>query len=219
MVRTKPLDQCKHRMDGLSLLLANLQVPEVTITPIAKAARNAVASCETVYRDLPVAVTDLIGEEHEGFKCLLPGLNAERVLVAAECVGTGRAALNKAVAYAKERIVFDRPIGKNQAIAFPLAQAHAKLKVASLAIQEACWRIDNGMKCGEQANIAKYLAAEAGFFAADRAMQTLGGYGVAEEYGVCRYWREVRIAQLGPVPQEMVLNYLSEHVLGLPRSY
>ncbi|MBE9539002.1 MAG: acyl-CoA/acyl-ACP dehydrogenase [Proteobacteria bacterium] len=219
LVRTKPAEECRSRFDGLTLLLADLQVPEVTITPIPKGGRNAVASCETVYDNLRVPVADIVGKENEGFKCLLPGLNAERILVAAEAVGTGRAALDKAVAYAKERIVFDRPIGKNQAIAHPLAKAYARLKVASLAIQEACWRIDNNMSCGEEANIAKYMGAEAGFYAADRAMQTLGGYGMAEEYGVVRYWREVRIAQLGPVPQEMILNYIAEHVLELPRSY
>ncbi len=219
LVRTKPIEECKYKMDGMTLLLADLQVPEVTITPIAKGGRNAVASCETVYDNLKVPVTDIVGKENEGFKCLLPGLNSERILVAAESVGTGRVALEKAIKYAKERIVFDRPIGKNQAIAHPLAKAYAQLKVASLAIKEACWRIDNNMSCAEEANIAKYLAAEAGFYAADRAMQTLGGYGMAEEYGVCRYWREVRIAQLGPVPQEMILNHISEHVLGLPRSY
>ncbi len=219
LVRTKPEDQCRHKMDGITLLLADLQVPEVTISPIDKAGRNAVASCETVYNNLKVPVTNIVGKENEGFKCLLPGLNAERVLVAAEAVGTGRAALKKAVSYAKEREVFDRPIGQNQGISFPLAEAHAKLKVASLAIQEACWRLDKQLSCGEEANIAKYLGAEAGFFAADRAMQTLGGYGFAEEYAVCRYWREVRVSQLGPVPQEMILNYIAEHVLGLPRSY
>jgi len=164
-------------------------------------------------------VEDLVGEEHGGFKCLLPGLNAERILVAAECVGAGRAALKRAVSYAQERIVFDRPIGQNQAIAHPLARAHAELKVASLAVQEACWRIDRKMDCGEHANIAKYLAAEAGFYAADRAMQTLGGFGYAEEYAVVRYWRELRVAQLGPVPQEMILNYIAEHCLHLPKSY
>ena len=219
LVRTKSQQECTSKMDGMTLLLADLQVPEVTITPIPKGGRNAVASCETVYDNLKVPVGDLVGKENEGFKCLVPGLNSERILVAAEAVGTGRAALDKAVEYAKERIVFGRPIGQNQAISHPLAKAYAQLKVASLAIQEACWRIDNGMSCGEEANIAKYLAAEAGFFAADRAMQTLGGYGMAEEFGVVRYWREVRIAQLGPVPQEMILNYISEHVLGLPRSY
>jgi len=173
----------------------------------------------SAYDGLYVDAADRVGEEGRGFTYLLDGLNAERVLVAAEALGTGRAALRRAVAYAKERVVFGRPIGQNQGISFPLAQAHAHLGAAELAIRQASWRIDNGLPAGEQANLAKYLAAEAGFAAADAAVQTHGGFGYANEYHVERYWRESRLLRIAPLPQEMVLNYLAEHVLGLPRSY
>ena len=219
LVRTTPLDQCARRTDGMTLLLAELQRPEVTITPIAKAGRNAVVSCEVVYDDLPVAVADRVGEEGQGFRYLLDGLNPERILIAAEALGTGRAALRRATQYAKDRIVFGRPIGQNQGIAFPLAEAHIRLRAAELAIRDASWRYDQGSPCAEAANSAKWLAAEAGYQAADQAVQTLGGMGYAAEYDVERYWREARLMRLAPVSQEMVLNYVAEHVLGLPRSY
>ncbi|MGH3178221.1 MAG: acyl-CoA dehydrogenase family protein, partial [Streptosporangiaceae bacterium] len=134
-------------------------------------------------------------------------------------LGTGRVALKRAVQYANERVVFGRPIGKNQGIAFPLAEAHARLGAAELTIRHASWRIDQGLPAGEQANLAKFLAAEAGFAAADAAVQTHGGFGYATEYHVERYWREARLLKIAPIPQEMILNYLAEHVLGLPRSY
>jgi acyl-CoA dehydrogenase len=172
-----------------------------------------------VYDDLRVAVTDRVGEEGEGFRYLLDGLNAERILIAAEALGIGRAALRRAVNYANERVIFDRPIGKNQGIAFPLAQARTQLDAAELMIKKAAWLIDNGKPCGAEANMAKYLAAEAGFFAADAAIQTHGGFGYAREYHVERYWREARLMKLAPISQEMILNFVSEHVLGLPRSY
>lgn len=219
LVRTTARDEVVKPTDGMTLLLADLQSPEVTITPIAKAGRNAVVSCEVAYDDLPVAVADRVGEEGDGFRYLLDGLNPERILIAAEALGTGRAALRKAVAYAGDRVVFDRPIGQNQGIAFPLAQSHMALRAAELAIREAAWRYDSGLPCGEAANTAKYLAAEAGYDAADRAVQTLGGMGYASEYDVERYWREARLMRLAPVSQEMVQAFVATHVLGLPRSY
>jgi acyl-CoA dehydrogenase len=219
LVRTTPLEECARRTDGMTLLLADLQRPEVTITPIPKAGRNAVVSCEVVYDDLPVAVTDRVGEEGQGFKYLLDGLNPERILIAAEALGVGKASLHKAVSYANERVVFGRPIGKNQGLAFPLAECHVRLRAAELAVREASWRYDSGLPCGEHANSAKWLAADAGYRAADQAMQTLGGMGYASEYDVERYWREVRVMRIAPVSQEMVMNYVAEHVLGLPRSY
>ena len=219
LARTTPLEQCTKRTDGMTLFLADLQRPEVDIRPIPKLGRNAVASCEVRFDDLEVPEDDRVGEEGRGFTYLLDGLNPERILVAAEALGTGRAALDRAVAYAKERIVFGRPIGKNQGISFPLAKAHMRLRAAELAIRDASERYDKGLPCGEQANTAKFLAAEAGFFAADRAMQTHGGFGYADEYHVGRYWKEARLLKLAPLPQEMVLNYIAEHVLGLPRSY
>jgi acyl-CoA dehydrogenase len=164
-------------------------------------------------------VADRVGEEGSGFRHLLDGLNPERILIAAEAVGTGRAALNRAVAYAGERVVFDRPIGQNQGIAFPLARAHMGLHAAALAVREAAWRYDEGLPCGEHANTAKYLAAEAGYAAADQAVQTLGGMGYASEYHVERYWREARLMRLAPVSQEMVQAFVATNVLGLPKSY
>jgi acyl-CoA dehydrogenase len=219
LTRTTPAADCARRTDGLTLFLAPLRDPAVTIRPIPKVGRNAVASCEVSYDGLRVPAADRVGAEGRGFRYLLDGLNAERVLVAAEALGTGRAALRRAVGYAKERIVFGRPIGQNQGVAFPLAQAHARLAAADLAIRHAAGRIDAGLPSGEQANLAKFLAAEAGFEAADAAVQVHGGFGYASEYHVERYWREARLMRIAPVPQEMVLNYVAEHVLGLPRSY
>jgi acyl-CoA dehydrogenase len=219
LVRTTPLADVKKRTDGMTLLFADLQVPQVHISPIPKAGRNAVVSCETVYEDLVVPVSHRVGEEGRGFEYLLDGLNPERILIASEALGLGRVALARAVQYAKERVVFGRPIGKNQGIAFPLADAHAKLAAAELMIRHASWRYDSGMPSGEDANLAKYLAAEAAFFAADRAMQTHGGFGYATEYDVERFWKEARLMKIAPIAQEMILNYVAEHVLGLPRSY
>jgi acyl-CoA dehydrogenase len=219
LVRTTPRDECARRTDGMTLLLAELQRPEVTIRPIDKLGRNAVATCEVLYDDLPVLATDRVGAEGEGFRYLLDGLNAERILVAAEAIGIGRAALQRAVAYANERVVFGRPIGQNQGIAFPLAEARTRLDAAALMVRKAAWMIDQDMPCGAEANMAKWLAADAAFFAADRAMQTLGGFGYAREFHVERYFREARLMRIAPVSQEMVMNYVSEHVLGLPKSY
>jgi len=219
LVRTTPLAECKKRTDGLTLLLADLQRPEVDIQPIAKLGRNAVASCEVRYQDLPVPVSERIGEEGNGFRYLLDGLNPERILVASEALGIGKVALARAVSYANDRRVFGRTIGQNQGIAFPLAEAHARLHAAELVVREASWRYDAGLPCGEQANLAKWLAADAGHFAADRAVQTLGGFGYAKEYDVERYWRESRLMKIAPVSQEMIMNFVAEHVLGLARSY
>jgi len=219
LTRTTPKERCARPTDGMTLFVADLRAPGVHISPIPKLGRNAVASCEVVYDGLGVDEADRVGEEGEGFRYLLDGLNAERVLVAAEALGTGRAALRRAVSYAKQRVVFGRPIGQNQGLSFPLADAHARLRAAELAIREAAWRVDRRLPAGEQANIAKYLAADAAFQAADAAVQTHGGFGYAAEYHVERYFREARLQRLAPVPQEMVLNYLAEHVLGLPRSY
>jgi acyl-CoA dehydrogenase len=219
LVRTTPRDEVERRTDGMTLLLAELQRDEVTISPIDKVGRNAVATCEVVYDDLPVKVTDRVGEEGKGFSYLISGLNAERILIAAEALGIGKAALRRAVNYANERVVFGRPIGKNQGVAFPLAEAKMRLDAAELMIRKAAWMLDNGQPCGAEANMAKWLAADACFQAADQAMQTHGGFGYAKEYHVERYWREARLMRIAPISQEMIQNYVSEHVLGLPRSY
>jgi len=219
LVRTTPREQAERRTDGMTLLLAELQRPEVTISPIPKVGRNAVATCEVVYDDLPVPVADRVGEEGRGFRYLLDGLNAERILIAAEAVGIGRAAIRRAVAYANERVVFGRPIGRNQGVAFPLGEAQMRLDAAELMVRKAAWLLDAGQSCGAEANMAKWLAADAAFQAADQAMQTHGGFGYAREYHVERYWREARLMRIAPISQEMILNYVTEHVLGLPRSY
>lgn len=219
LVRTQAKDEVERKTEGMTLLFAELQKPEVAISAIPKLGRNAVRTCEVVYDDLKVAIEDRVGEEGRGFKYLLDGLNAERILIAAESLGIGRAALRRAVKYANERIVFDRPIGKNQGIAFPLAEARTKLDAAELMIRKAAWKLDNNMPCGTEANMAKWLAAEAGFYSADCAVQTHGGFGYAREYHVERYWREARLMKLAPISQEMILNFVAEHELGLPRSY
>lgn len=219
LVRTTPLEQCARKTDGMTLLLAELQRPEVTISPIEKMGRNAVVSCEVVYDDLPVKVEDRIGEEGKGFRYLLDGLNAERILIASEAIGIGRAALRRAVQYANERVVFGRPIGKNQGVSFPLAEAKTRLEAAALMVRKAATLMDRGLPCGDEANMGKWLAADAAFQVADQAVQTHGGFGYASEYHVERYWREARLMRLAPISQEMVMNYVAEHVLKLPRSY
>lgn len=219
LVRTTPLDECESPTQGMTLLLVDLQDPAVDIAPIPKLGRNAVVSCEVRYDGLRVPVSRRIGDEGEGFRYLLDGLNPERILIASEALGIGRAALDKAVRYGRDRIVFDRPIGQNQGIAFPLAEAHMRLHAASLVVREAAWRYDRGLAAGEAANTAKYLAADAAFFACDRALQTHGGMGYAREYHVERYWREARLMQIAPVSQEMVCNYIASKVLALPKSY
>ncbi len=212
-------DDPRDRFGGLSLFLVDLDPAHCAIAPIPKLGRNAVASCEVAYDDLPVEGWRLVGERGRGFQQILHGINPERILLAAMACGIGEAALRRAVDYAKERIVFDRPIGANQAISHPLAQAHMHLHAAGLAWRDAAARYDTGRPCGEQANTAKYLAAEASFAAADQAVQTHGGLGYASEYHVERYWREARLQRLAPVSQEMTCNYIAQQVLGLPRSY
>lgn len=219
LARTTPLVDCAKRTDGMTLFLADLDPAHVTIREIEKLGRHAVDSNEVFYDDLPVAARDVVGEVGRGFYHLLDGLNPERILVAAEALGVGKVALRRATAYAKERVVFGRPIGQNQGIQFPLADSYAKLTAAELVIRKASWLYDKGQPCGAEANMAKYLAAEWGFEAADRALQTHGGFGYAREFDVERYWREVRVMKIAPVTQEMILNFLGQHELGLPRSY
>jgi acyl-CoA dehydrogenase len=219
LARTTPLSEVAKRTDGLTLFLADLQDPRVDIRPIPKVGRNAVVSCEVSFDGLEVAAADRVGEEGKGFAYLLHGLNPERILVAAEAIGIGRVAIEKSVTYANGRVVYGHPIGRNQGVAFPLAEAYARLHAAELVVREASWRYDQGLPCGEHANMAKWLAADAAFQAADQAMQVHGGFSFSTEYDVSRYWREARLMRIAPIPQEMVLNYLAEHVLGLPRSY
>ena len=201
------------------MFVVDLTEGAVDMRAIPKMGRNAVSSYELFIDDLRVPGSALVGEEGRGFTYLLDGINPERILLANEALGIGRAALRRAVDYANQRIVFDRPIGQNQGIAFPLAEAAMRLDAAELAARAAAERYDRGLPCGREANTAKWLCADAGFAAADAAVQTHGGYGYAREYHVERYFRESRLLRIAPVSQEMVLNYVSEHVLGLPRSY
>ncbi|PPJ32270.1 acyl-CoA dehydrogenase [Nocardia nova] len=219
LTRTTAYDEVRRKTDGMTLFLTDIDRAHIDIRPIAKMGRNAVSSNEVFIDDLRVPVEDRVGEEGEGFRYLLDGLNPERMLIAAEALGIGRVALDRAVKYAGERVVFDRPIGMNQGIQFPLADSLAHLDAAELVLRKATWLYDNGKPCGREANTAKYLCADAGFTAADRAMQTHGGMGYAEEYHVARYFREARVMRIAPVSQEMILNYLGSHTLGLPRSY
>jgi acyl-CoA dehydrogenase len=207
------------KTDGMTLFLTDLDRSRVDIRPIPKMGRNAVSSSELFIDDLHIPVEDRVGEEGKGFQYILDGLNPERMLIAAEALGIGRVALDKAVKYGNDRQVFDRPIGMNQGIQFPLADSLARLDAAELMLRKATWLYDNGKPCGREANTAKYLCADAGFIAADRALQTHGGMGYAEEYHVARYFREARLMKIAPVSQEMILNFLGSHVLGMPRSY
>jgi acyl-CoA dehydrogenase len=219
LTRTTKIDDVAKKTDGMTLFLTDLDRSKIDIRAIPKMGRNAVTSNELFIDDLIVPVADRVGEEGKGFTYILDGLNPERMLVAAEALGLGRVALNRAVRYGNEREVFGRPIGMNQGLQFPLADSLAHLDAAELALRKATWLYDRGMPCGREANTAKYLCAEAGFTAADRALQTHGGMGYSEEYHVARYFREARLLKIAPLSQEMVLNYLGSHVLGLPRSY
>lgn len=219
VTRTTPRDEVDRPTDGLTLFLIDIDPDAMRINPIPKMGRNAVASNEVVIDELRVPVSARIGEEGNGFRYLLDGLNPERILLAHEAVGIGRAALRRAVDYANTREVFDRPIGRNQGIQFPLARSVAELDAAELMARKAAWLYDQGSSCAREANTAKLLCADAGFHAADRALQTHGGMGYAREYHVERYFREARLMQIAPISQEMVLNFLGQHVLGLPRSY
>jgi acyl-CoA dehydrogenase len=204
---------------GLTLFFTTIDRDRVEVRAIEKLGRHAVDSNELAIDELRVPVADRVGEEGKGLAYLLDGLNPERILMAHEAVGLGRAALERAVRYARDRVVFDRPIGQNQAIQFPLADALARLDAAELVARQAALRYDSGLPCGREANTAKYLCAEACWLAADRAVQTHGGMGYAAEYHVERYFREARLLRIAPVSQELALAYLGEHVLDLPRSY
>ena len=218
LARTADRDPRKP-LKGMTLFFADLDRTALSVRLIHKLGRAAVDSNEIAIENLEVPDEDVVGEVGEGFYHLLDSLNPERIVVGIEAVGIGRAALDRAVQYAKERIVFDRPIGKNQAIAHPLAHAAAELDAAEMMCLKAAWLFDHGRPCGREANTAKLLAAEAGFNACDAALQTFGGFGYAKEFYVERLWREIRLYKIAPVSQQMALNYLAEHVLGLPRSY
>ncbi len=220
LARTTPLDQVKKKTDGLSVFLVDLREAKgngIDIRPISALLNHN--TTEVFIDNLRVPAENLIGEEGKGFRYILDGMNAERILVASECIGDGRWLLNRGVEYANERKVFDRAIGSNQGIQFPLARAYAELEAADMVARQAAALFDAGRPCGEQANIAKLLASEATWKAADTALQTYGGFGYAKEYDIERKWREARIYQTAPVSTNLILAYIGQHVLGLPRSY
>jgi acyl-CoA dehydrogenase len=219
LTRTTPRAECARPTEGLTLFFVDMDRSAIEMREVRKMGRHAVASFELFITDLRAQEGDRIGAEGDGFRMLLDGINPERILVAYEAVGLGRAALAKAVDYAGVRKVYGRPIGQNQGIQFPLADSHARLHVAELATAEAAHLYDSGQPCGPQAAMAKYLAADACFQTTDRAMQTFGGFGYAAEMQVERYFREARLLRLTPVGENMILAYLAEHVLGLPKSY
>ncbi len=219
LARTIPFEECKKNTDGLTLFYTELDRKKIEVKEISKMGRAAVDSNQIFIDNLEVPDFDRIGEEGKGFKYILDSLNPERILIAAEALGIGKNALARAVKYASDRIVFDRPIGKNQSIQHPLAENWIELEAAELLISKAAHQYDNGQNAGGMANAAKFFAAEAGFKAATQAVITLGGMGYAKEYHVERLLRESLIPKLAPVSAQMILNYISERVLGLPKSY
>jgi len=219
LTRTTPVEKVRKPTDGLSLFFTALDRRFVDVREIEKMGRHAVDSNQMFIDSLEVPVEDRIGEEGRGFQYILDGFNPERILVAAEAIGLGRAALRRASVYAKERVVFGHPIGQNQAIQHPLAQCWMELEAAELMTFKAAWQYDNGMPCGPEANAAKYLGAEAGFKACQTAVMTHGGYGYAKEFHVERYFRESMIARIAPVTPHLILSFIAEKVLGLPKSY
>ncbi len=219
VARTTPLEEVKKKTEGISLFLVDLRAAgdAFEARPIATMMNHE--TNQLFIRDLVVPRDALIGEEGRGFSYLLDGLNAERILIASECIGDGRWFLDQATRYANERVVFGRPIGQNQGVQFPLAKAHIAIEAADLMRLKAASRFDAGEPCGPEANMAKYLASEASWEAGEAAMQTFGGYGFASEYHVERKWRETRLFRTAPISNNLVLAYVGEHVMGLPRSY
>jgi acyl-CoA dehydrogenase len=220
IVRTTPIAEVKKRSDGLSVLLIDMRQAVghgLTIRPIRTMMNHA--TTELFFDDLKVPVDTLVGEEGKGFRYLIDGLNAERILIAAECIGDGRWFVERATKYAKDRVVFGRPIGQNQGIQFPIARAHVNVEAANLMRVRAAELFDRGEPCGAEANMAKLLAADASWDAANMAVQTYGGFGFAEDYDIERKFRETKLYQVAPISTNMILAYMAEHVLGLPRSY
>lgn len=219
LARTTPIEECKSHSHGLSLFYTDLDRSKVSIRLIEKMGRKAVDSNELFIDGLEIPIEDRIGEEGKGFQYILHGMNPERILLAGDAIGIGKIALRKAAQYAGERIVFDRPIGQNQGIQHPLAVNWMELEAARLMMFKAAALYDAGENCAAEANAAKYLAAEAGYRACERAILTHGGFGYAKEYHVERYLREIMIVRIAPVSREMILSYIAERVLGLPKSY
>jgi acyl-CoA dehydrogenase len=221
LARTTPAEEVEKRTEGLSTFIVDMKqalaAGTMTIRPIRTLMNHA--STEIFFDGVEVPEDALVGEEGKGFRYILDGMNAERILIAAECIGDGRWFVEKAVAYANERVVFGRPIGANQGVQFPIARAHAAIEAADLVRYQAAWLFDQGLPCGAEANTAKLLASEASWQAANSCLDTHGGFGFAEEYDVERKFRETRLYSVAPVSNNLILAYLGQHVLGLPRSY
>jgi acyl-CoA dehydrogenase len=220
LARTTPREQAKSRTEGLSTFIVDMRAAldkGLTIRPIRTMMNHN--SCELFFDNMEVPAENLVGQEGKGFRYILDGMNAERLLISAESIGDAKWFIRKAVDYAKERKVFGRPIGQNQGIAFPIARAHAQMRAAELMVHEGCRRFEAGLTPGEEANTAKLLAADAAWAAAEACIQTHGGFGFAEEYDVERKYRETRLYQVAPISTNLILSYIAEHVLGLPRSY
>lgn len=220
LARTKPIEERTKKTDGLSTFIVDLrdaQAQGLTIKPIDAMINHH--SCELFFDDFKIPAENLLGEEHRGFRVILDGMNAERILIAAECIGDARYFTDKAVAYAKDREVFGRPIGQNQGVAFPIARAHAQTEAAALLVERAADLFDADEPCGAEANMAKMLASEVSWQAGDISLQTHGGFGISREYHIERKLRETRLYQIAPISTNLILSYLSEHVLGLPRSF
>jgi acyl-CoA dehydrogenase len=218
LCRTTPRDQIKKRTEGLSVFLVDMRAAKgMTIQPIRTMMNHA--TTQVFFDQMRVPAENLIGEEGQGFRYILSGMNAERILIGAECIGDAKWFIEKATSYAKERVLFDRPIGQNQGVQFPIAKAYAQMRAAELMVHEAATLYASGKDCGPQANMAKMLAADASWAAADMCVQTHGGFGFAEEFDIERKFRETRLYQVAPISTNLILSYLAEHVLGLPRSY
>jgi acyl-CoA dehydrogenase len=218
LCRTTPRDQVKKRTEGLSVFIVDMREAKgLTIQPIRTMMNHA--TTQVFFDNMRVPAENLIGEEGQGFRYILSGMNAERILIAAECIGDAKWFIERATAYAKERVLFGRPIGQNQGVQFPIAKAYAQMRAAELMVHEAAALYAAGEDCGPQANMAKMLAADASWAAADMCVQTHGGFGFAEEFDIERKFRETRLYQVAPISTNLILSYLAEHVLGLPRSY
>ena len=220
LARTTPREQVQKRTDGLSVFLVDMRTVKdkgLTIRPIRTMMNHA--TTEVFFDNMKVPAENLIGEEGKGFRYILSGMNAERILIASECIGDAKWFIEKAVAYAKERVLFGKPIGQNQGVQFPIARCFMQMRGAELMVREAAALYEAGADCGAEANMAKQLAAEASWAAADMCVQTHGGFGFAEEFDIERKFRETRLYTVAPISTNLVLSYLAEHVLGLPRSY
>ena len=220
LARTKSIEERTSKTDGLSCFIVDLRGAEergLTIQPIDAMINHH--ACELFFDDFEIPAENLLGEEHKGFRVVMDGMNAERILIASECIGDARYFIDKATSYANSRVVFDRPIGQNQGVAFPIASAYAQSEAASLMVDKAAQMFDAGEGCGAEANMAKMLAADASWKAGDVCLQTHGGFGISREYHIERKLRETRLYQIAPISTNLILSYISEHVLGMPRSF